>query len=145
MEESIDSGTSVTRLHELHGSRQQGRLVGQRDAGVDVEHVGAGLDLGHGIGLDAAEVAAHHLLGQQLATGRVDPLADHHERPVEADDDLPGGRAQDRLGHSVLSFARFVLGLELFERQQLVAVDVVGGHVGSIRRRRRACRGAPGE
>ena len=53
----------------------------QRDPGVDVEHVGAGLDLGQGVALDAAEVAGLHLLGQELAAGRVDALADDHERP----------------------------------------------------------------
>ena len=78
---------------------QDRRLVGQRDAGVDVEHVGAGLDLGEHVALDAAEVAGVHLLGQQLAAGRVDALADDHERPVEADDDLAGRRADDGVGH----------------------------------------------
>ena len=34
------------RLDQLDGAGQDRRLVGQRDPGVDVEHVGAGLDLG---------------------------------------------------------------------------------------------------
>ena len=99
IDESIDSGTSVSAWTSLHRLRQQRRLVGERDAGVDVEHVGAGLDLGDGVGLDAAEVAGLHLLGEQLAAGRVDPLADHHERAAEPDHHLPGRRAQDGVGH----------------------------------------------
>ena len=83
-------------LDELDGPGQDGRLVGQRDAGVDVEHVGAGLDLGEHVALDPAEVAGLHLLGQELAAGRVDPLADDHERAVEADDDL-ARRGADRM------------------------------------------------
>ena len=45
------------RLHQPHRPGQDGGLVGERDAGVDVEHVGPGLDLGERIALDAAEVA----------------------------------------------------------------------------------------
>ena len=86
-------------LDELDRLGQDRRLVGQRDAGVDVEHVGAGLDLGEGVALDAAEVAGLHLLGEELAAGRVDPLADDHERPVEADDDLARRGAEDGVGH----------------------------------------------
>ena len=43
---------------------------------------------------------ALHLLGEQLAAGRVDPLADDDERLVEADDDLAAGRGDDGPGHS---------------------------------------------
>ena len=67
--------------------------------GVDVEHVGAGLDLGQDVALDPAEVAVLHLLGQQLPAGRVDPLADDHERLVRADHDRPAGRPDDGPGH----------------------------------------------
>ena len=67
--------------------------------GVDVEHLGAGLDLGQDVALDAAEVAGLHLLGQGLAPGRVDALADDHERPVEADDDLARRGAEEGVGH----------------------------------------------
>ena len=42
---------------------------------------------------------------RSLAAGRVDPLADDDERPVVADDDLAGGRAEDGLGHAVESLA----------------------------------------
>ena len=86
-------------LHELDGPGQQRRLVGQGDAGVDVEHVRTGSHLGQRVGLDAAEVAVLHLLREQLATGGVDALADHHEGPVEADHDFLGGRADDGVGH----------------------------------------------
>ncbi len=51
------------------------------------------------VALDAAEVARLHLLGEELPAGRVDPLADDRERPVEADDDLARRRRDDRLGH----------------------------------------------
>ena len=87
-------------LDQPDGMGQHGRLVGQRDAGVDVEHVGPGRHLGDHVTLDAAEVAGLHLLGQQLAAGGVDPLADDHERLVVADDDLAGGRADDRARHA---------------------------------------------
>ena len=42
--------------------------------------------------------AAHP--GQELPAGRIDPLADDHERLIEADDDLAGGGADDRPGHT---------------------------------------------
>ena len=42
------------RLHELDGARENRRLIGQRDARIDIEHVGAGLDLRARIRLDAA-------------------------------------------------------------------------------------------
>ena len=86
-------------LDELDGLGQDRRLVGQRDAGVDVEHLGAGLDLGQDIALDAAEVAGLHLLGESLAAGRVDPFADDHERAVEADDDLARRGTEECVGH----------------------------------------------
>ena len=75
-------------LHQGDGSGQHRRLVGERDAGVDVEHVCAGFDLGDRVGFDPAEVAVLHLLGQQLAAGRVDALADHDEGTLEADHHL---------------------------------------------------------
>ena len=76
------------RLHELDRVREDRRLVGERDAGVDVEHLRARLDLRDRVGDDGVEVAGRHLLGELLAAGRVDPLADDDERPVEADHDL---------------------------------------------------------
>ncbi len=86
-------------LDELDGPGQDGRLVGEGDAGVDVEHVGAGLDLGDHVALDAAEVAGLHLLGQELATGRVDALADDDERAVEADHGFARVGADDGVCH----------------------------------------------
>ena len=71
------------RLDEPDGLGEDRRLVGQRDPRVHVQHVRAGLDLGDRVALDPAEVAGLHLLGQELATGRVDALADDDERPVE--------------------------------------------------------------
>ena len=73
-----------------HGRQQLG-LVDERDAGVDVEHVGAGLHLGEGVDGHGRQVAAAQLLGERLAPGRVDALADDAERLVVADDD--GARA----------------------------------------------------
>ena len=79
------------RLNELDGLREDRRLVRERDTRVDVEHVRAGFDLRARIGLDAAEIAGAHLRGEELPPRRVDALADDDERPVEADDDFPGG------------------------------------------------------
>src|SRR5262249_50759976 len=85
---------------------QDARLVGERYAGVDVEHMRAGFDLGDGVGADAAVVAGRHLGREQLAPGRVDALADEDERPLEADDGLLGRGADDGIGHgAVLSLA----------------------------------------
>ncbi len=83
----------------MHDLGQDRRLVGQRNAGVDVQHVGAGLDLGDGVALDGREVAGGHLRGELLAAGRVDPLADDAERLVEADDDLLLVGGDDGVGH----------------------------------------------
>ena len=82
--------------------REDRRLVGQRDAGVDVQHVRAGCHLRQRVGLDAAEVAGRHLGGEDLAPGRIDALADHDEGPVEADDDFAGGGTDDGVGHEAI-------------------------------------------
>src|SRR6185295_5982870 len=58
-----------------------------------------GLDLGQHVALDTAEVAGLHLLGEGLAPGRIDALADDHERPVEADDDLARRGTEEGVGH----------------------------------------------
>ena len=79
------------RLHELHRAREDRRLIGERNSGIDVEHVGARLDLGARIRLDAAEVAGRHFGGEDLAPRRIDALADDDERSIEADDDFLGG------------------------------------------------------
>ena len=88
------------RLDELDRVGQDRRLVRQRDARVDVEHVCAGLDLGDRVPLDAREVAGLHLLHEDLAAGRVDALADDHERLVVPDDDGAGRGADDGPGHA---------------------------------------------
>ena len=90
------------RLHELHGARENRRLIGERNAGIDVEHVGARLDLGARIGLDAGEVARRHFGGEDLAPGRIDALADDDERAVEADDDFLGGGTDYGVGHDAV-------------------------------------------
>jgi hypothetical protein len=76
------------RLDEPDRLGQDRRLIGKGDARVDVEHVGAGLDLGDRVALDPREVAGLHLLHEDPAAGRVDALADDHERLVVADHDL---------------------------------------------------------
>src|SRR3970040_1683189 len=100
IDESMDSGTSTrdctswtvrariagSAARGLHRAARDRRLVRERDAGVDVEHGSARLDLGQRVPLDPAEVAVAHLLGQMLAAGRGDPLADEEERPIEPQD-----------------------------------------------------------
>ena len=49
------------------------------------------------VDLDTGQVAGAQLLLEDLATGRVDALADDAERLVVADHDLLGGRAEDRV------------------------------------------------
>ena len=80
-------GTSVASATVRSMSCQQLGLVDERDAGVDVEHVGAGRDLGEGVDGHRRQVAAAQLLGERLAPRRVDALADDAERLVVADDD----------------------------------------------------------
>ena len=70
---SVSSWTSVIALAEQLG------LVGQRHAHVDVEHVGAALDLGDDVALDRGQVAGAQLLLEDPPAGRVDPLADQAE------------------------------------------------------------------
>ena len=86
-------------LHELDRLREDGGLVRERDAGVDVEHLRTGLDLRDRVRDDRLEVPRRHLLRELLAPGRVDPLADDHERTREADDDLPRGARENGVGH----------------------------------------------
>ena len=98
----MDSGHVGDRLHQLDGARENRRLIGQRNARIHVEHVGAGLDLGARIRLDAGEIAGRHLGGEDLAPGRIDALADDDERPIEADDDFLGGGTDDGVGHDAV-------------------------------------------
>jgi len=76
------------------------RLVGQRDPGVDVEHLRAGLDLCERVGGHGREVAGRHLGRQRLPSGRIDPLAGDDEPPLEPDRDLPRRARQDGVGHA---------------------------------------------
>ena len=78
---------------------QDRRFVGERYAGVDIEHVRSRLHLGDGVRGHTAVIAGLHLGGEHLAAGGIDALADDHERPVEADDDFPGGGTDDGVGH----------------------------------------------
>jgi hypothetical protein len=55
------------------------------------------------VGLDAAEITRGHFGGEELAPGRIDALADDHERAVEGDD-LARGGADDGVGHADLRF-----------------------------------------
>ena len=90
------------RLDELDCGRQHGRLVGERYAGIHIEHVRTGGDLGERIGLHPAEVARAHLLCEHLAARRIDAFADHDERTVEADDCLARRGADDGVGHDAV-------------------------------------------
>ncbi len=76
------------------------RLVDQRNAGVDVEHLRAGLDPRQRLGRDARIVAGGHLGGQQLATRRVDALADDDEAALEADGHFARLGCDYRVGHA---------------------------------------------
>ena len=76
------------RLHQLNRPGQHARLVGQRNTGVHVEHVGTGRNLGQRIGDDAAVIVGQHLGRHDLAPGRVDALADDDKRAVKADHDF---------------------------------------------------------
>ena len=81
-------GRSVCSCDELDRLREQGGLVGERDAHVHVEDMGAAGDLLLDIGDDLRQVAGPELLGERLPASGVDPLADDAERLVWADDDL---------------------------------------------------------
>ena len=70
-------------------------LVDERDAGVDVEDVGAGLGLRLGVDDDGRQVAAAQLLGEALAPRGVDALPDDAERLLGPDRDGPRPRLQD--------------------------------------------------
>ena len=87
------------RLHQFHSLRQDRRFVSQWDAGIYVQHVGAGFNLGDGVSLHAAVITLFHLVSQDFATGGIDPLADDHEGPVKPDNDLPGCRTYQCLCH----------------------------------------------
>ena len=81
-----------------------------------------------------------HLLGEQLAAGGVDALADDHERPVEADHDLARGGADDGARHGAPApVGSSVCGrLGSAARPPSRCDRAAARAVGSRRRRRRA-------
>ena len=89
------------RLDELDRVREDRGLVGERNARIDVEHLGARRHLGQRVRDDRLEVSGRHLRRERLAPGGVDPLTDHDERPVEAHHDVLRRRGQHGLGHPV--------------------------------------------
>ena len=89
-------GRSVSDCTSWIALRQQLGLVGQRDAHVDVEHVGAALDLRLHVPLDRGQVAGAQLLLEDPAAGRVDPLADQAEPLVVPEHDLLGSPSAGR-------------------------------------------------
>ncbi len=96
----IDRERNVDRLlHQLDAFGEDPGLVGERNAGIDVEHLRPGLDLGQRLGDDPAVIARRHLGREQLAPGRIDPLADHDEAALKADDDFLGGGGDEGFGH----------------------------------------------
>ncbi len=100
MDESIESGTSVI---DWTSSIVWRRIAGSSASGIPAltsSMSRTGLDLGDRVRDHRLEVARLHLLGQDLPPGRVDALADDHERAVEADHDLFGGRGKNGLCHA---------------------------------------------
>src|SRR5579872_6896680 len=75
-------------LHQLDAIGENFRFVGERHAGIDVEHLRAGFNLRDRVGDDAAVIAGRHFRGEQFAPRGIDALADHNEAAVEADDDF---------------------------------------------------------
>ena len=107
LERLDDGGVDADRqvgvlLHEHDRARQEVGLVGERHAHVDVEDVRAHGHLLLDVLDDLREVAGAQRLGERLAAGRVDPLADDAERLVGPDDDLSRRRAENRV-HALLS------------------------------------------
>ncbi len=77
-------------LHHLDHLDQQRGLIGPRNTRVDIQHRGASLDLGRGVGAHHVEVTFLELSGQRFATGRVDALADDDKGSVRTDDNALG-------------------------------------------------------
>ena len=88
---SVSDCTSWIALASSSGSSVSGH------AHVDVEDVGAALDLGLHVALDGGEVAGAQLLLEDPPSGGVDPLADQAEPLAVPDHDLLGGRPEDGL------------------------------------------------
>ena len=88
-------------LHQLDRAGQQGRLIRQGDAGVDIKHVRPRLDLCQGIGNHPAVIASDHLGGQNFSPSRVDALTNDNEGPVKTDHHLAGGGTDHGVCHAV--------------------------------------------
>ena len=103
---AIEAERNVGDLHQR--SREIGqkfRLIGPRNARVDVEHLGTGGDLDAGVVERHAHVAHGQGLEQFLASRRVDPFANGHKGLVRADPDLAIPKAEKRF-HSPPERAR---------------------------------------
>jgi hypothetical protein len=87
-------GRSVAAWNRAQHLLQELGLVDERDAGVDVEHVRAGLGLGDRVRGHRRQVVVAQLLGEDLAPRRVDALADDAEGLLGPDRD---GARCDRL------------------------------------------------
>ena len=104
-------------MGEIHAGRMVGYMAVKKPELFQTKHPEYIMRMGIGaimIALykfeDLWEHQIKHLLGEELAPGRVDPLADHHERPVEADHDLFGRGADE----SLLKAQGFNTDMELF-------------------------------
>ena len=86
---AVDGQRHIDRfLDQLDGFGKDRRFVHHRNAGIHIQHGGAGLDLGNGIGDHPFIVAFGHFGGQKLASGRVDAFTDHAEGRIKSDDDF---------------------------------------------------------
>ena len=86
-------------LDQLDSLGEDARLIGERDTGIHVQHMGARRHLRESIGFDPAVIAVLHLLGQQFPPRRVDPLPDNYERSIEPDDNFLGRGGNEGVSH----------------------------------------------
>ena len=92
-------------------------FVGHWQPGIDVEHRGAGLDLGQGIAFDAAVITGRHFVGQQFAACWVDALADDDKRVFGTYEHLTRRRLEHCFGHMLTSsFASVECWSDFFDR-----------------------------
>ena len=91
-------------MDELDGFREDCRFVCQWNAGINIQHVRTGGNLGQGISLYSTKVSCSHFSSEDFPTSRVDPFADDDERPLEADDDFLGVRTDYSIGHGLILF-----------------------------------------
>jgi hypothetical protein len=76
------------RLYESNRLGKNGGLVRERDACINIQYVRTRRDLCNGVRLDATVIADFHLLGQELAAGRVDTFTNDGKRSIKADYDF---------------------------------------------------------